>query len=501
MNHKTNILIFFVLSFFVGCSKKQEPQKPNILFIAIDDLRPELNSFGVKLMKTPNIDKLALRGLQFNSHYVQHAVCIPSRVSLLTSLRSERTHQIYGPNEYYKVEGVKTFSNTFREAGYTTVSLGKIWHLDDEMYTDTFDVQWNADQKFNYALEQNQAHWTNFLDQRKIGKREIDIFPLAPITECADVNDTAYIDGKIAKRAVEELKRLKKQKKPFVLSVGFIRPHLPFTAPKKYWDLYNEDEMGLAPNPNFPEDMPEVAFSNHPNLFMYGYEDYPPFKKGDEKMPDKTARHLRHGYRAATSYTDAMVGLVLDELKKLGLDNNTIVVLWGDHGWHLGDTGHWGKQTNFEAATRSPLIIRVPWIESAIGQTKAFVETVDIFPTLIQLCQLPPLPVTDGQSFLPILQNPDTEIKSKIYHVFHRWRVIDGERTTIIGYAVRNKRYRYISWRLGWGLNKDEVANELYDYEKDPLETKNLVNDSTYSDVVQQMKTELRNGPAGIFTN
>ena len=477
----------------------QKNKSPNVLFIAVDDLRTELNCYGAPV-KSPNIDDLAKQGVLFDRHYVQFAVCIPSRVSLLTGLRPERTHQMYGPPVWEDTPGAQSWANTFGKAGYKTVSLGKIWHLHNNRHTnsDKFDVKWRPDTRYTYADAQNQKNWVNFRKQRSLGVPVSAIAPLCPVTEAEDVHDSTYADGKVARRAVSEMRKLAKDAKPFMMAVGFVKPHIPFCAPKKYWDMYEEDRIDLAPRPNFPENMPEVAFSGHPNFFNYTYGDYPPLEKG-KPMHNQTAKHLRHAYRAAISYVDAQVGIILEALKQLNLDKNTIVVLWSDHGFHLGDVGHWGKQTNFESATRSPLIVKVPWIENRNIKSRALVETVDIFPTLLELCNIPDLPVCDGNSIVPLLKKPAVLSKKAVYHVFNRKRVIDGERKLIIGYAVRTDKYRFISWRIGWGFGGDEYAAELYDYSKDQFENVNVADDPAYTAIRKNLEELLGEGPAGRF--
>jgi arylsulfatase A-like enzyme len=486
-NYSVMKQIYFPFAALLGASltlaacneKAQEPERPNILFISVDDLRPELNCYGAPV-HSPNIDQLAAEGIMFKHHYIQMAVCIPSRAALLIGVRPERSHQVYGPTIWNQVPGIKSWGNTFREAGYNSIALGKIWHSFDGIFPDTFDISWRPSGRYTYAEFDNQEAWV----ARKPNQA------VSPITEQADVHDTAYIDGKVAVRAVEELKRLSQEDKPFMLAVGFVKPHLPFCSPKKYWDLYKEDEMELAPNPDFPVNMPDIAFANHPNFFAYTYGDYPAFEQG-KPMPDRTARHLRHAYRAATSYIDAQVGIIMEELKRLGLDKNTIVVLWGDHGFHLGDTGFWSKHYNFEWAAHSPLIIKIPWNKQKNIKTDALVESVDIFPTLLELCGINELEVCDGKSMVPLLNNPDIQWKNAIYHVFNRGKVI--------GHAVRTDRYRFVSWREGWGMDGEEVAAELYDYSTVPIETRNLADDPEYAEVRMEMEQLLREGPPGML--
>jgi iduronate 2-sulfatase len=256
----TILAALFALSFASGISKAASPEYPNVLFIAVDDLRPELGCYGVEGMRTPSIDRLARSGVVFDRHYVQFAVCIPSRVALLTSLRSERTHQKYGPPVWQKVEGARPLGKTFKAAGYTTVSLGKIWHVEGGGVGDEFDVKWSP-KVGDYADPDSERIKKQRMARRNQAKREGRRYQevpglLPPITECADVPDSTYKDGMIGDRAVEELRRLGEDKKPFMMAVGFIKPHLPFVAPKKYWDMYEEAEMPLAANPEFPKHMP-----------------------------------------------------------------------------------------------------------------------------------------------------------------------------------------------------------------------------------------------------
>ncbi|MFZ5831208.1 MAG: sulfatase [Planctomycetota bacterium] len=478
------------------------PARPNVLFIAVDDLRPELGCYGVDVVKSPNIDRLAASGMRFDRHYVQFAVCIPSRVSLLTSLRPERTHQVYGPIVWTRVKGARPLGETFGSAGYRTVSLGKIWHVENSPFCDKFDVRWTP-KGGKYASSQAEQSADEYRKAKqavqKQGKANAEPnVPLPPITECADVPDGTYADGMIADEAIKELRAASKAGKPLMLAVGFIKPHLPFCAPKKYWDLYDEAAMQLAPNPDFPRDMPPIAFNNHPNFFSYSYGSYAPLEKG-KAMPEATARHLIRGYRAATSYVDAQIGRVLDELERLGMAEDTIVMLWGDHGWHLGDSGMWSKHSNFECAARSPLIVRAPGVTKAGAATDALVETVDIFPSLLELCGLPRLEVYDGRSFAPLLKNPETDGKDAVFHVFNRGGEVGGKRQSIIGHAVRTPTHRLVSWRVGWGMDNAEYAAELYDYVRDPYETQNLADKPEYAQLRADLEQKLRNGPAGTL--
>jgi iduronate 2-sulfatase len=443
---------------------------PNILFIAVDDLRPQLGCYGVDFMRTPNIDALASRGVRFDRHYVQMAVCIPSRVALLTSLRSERTHQVYGPLQWQETPKATPVGRWFGAHGYATVSLGKIWHAPGGDSGDKWDEVWhpkapdyaaappsgNAD-----APKMTRKEMRTAKKAKKSGDQE-EVANHRPVAEAADVPDETYRDGVLAAAAVDRLKELAANKdKPFLLAVGFLKPHLPFVAPKKYWDLYDRAKLPLAPQPNFPTGAPAIA-RNHS---IGGWTDLPagpPSVTFDEA----TTRKLIHGYCAATSYTDAQIGKVLATLRALDLEKNTIVVLWGDHGWHLGDLDQWMKSTNYERATRSPLIVAAPGRKTGAASTR-LVETVDIVPTLIELCRLPTLPLTDGKSFAPLLDDPAQPWKEAAYHCFNRPGEGGGgkQKNPVIGFAVRTANARYVEWRSGWSSDGKLVGREFYRYD------------------------------------
>lgn len=478
---------------------------PNVLFIAVDDLRPELGCYGSSFIKTPNIDRLASSAVVFDRHYVQFAVCIPSRAALLTSLSPERTHQNYGPTVWNKVEGVQPWGRTFQLNGYEAVSLGKIWHVEGDS-PDTFDLVGKIEGR-HYGDPKNDAIYAQWRETSKKTGAAKNPEPKAPIAEAFDAPDSEYIDGALADDAIVQLDRLKKGDKPFMLAVGFSKPHLPFAAPKRYWDLYDPEKLPLAPNPSFPVGMPAIAWSGNPNFEAYDYDAYERLPKGslnDQVMPIATARWLRHGYFACVSFTDAQVGRVLAALEKNGLAENTIVVLWGDHGFHLGDLNLWGKQTNFEEAARSPLIVRAPGRTKAGQHSTSIIQTVDILPTLVDLCGMKPLPLTDGKSFSSVVADPTQVTNAAAFHVFDRNPARSASDTRpakdrqVIGHAIRTPDYRLVDWRESWSLSGERVAIELYDYAKDPLETKNVVDDPAYAEIRAQLEEQLRCGPASL---
>jgi arylsulfatase A-like enzyme len=279
-----------------------------------------------------------------------------------------------------------------------------------------------------------------------------------PAWEIASCADNELPDGWIADRAIEAMRKVKD--KPFFLAVGFIKPHLPFVAPQKYYDLYPPESVGLSPNPTAPKNVPPIAMTNFAEL-----RAYVGMPKKDTPITEQQAHELRRGYFAATSYMDAQVGRVLKELDDLGLRENTIIIAWGDHGWHLGDQGLWCKHTNFEIAARAALMISVPGMKHGGSRTAALVEYVDIYPTLCELAGLSLPEGLEGTSFKPLIEDPSKEWKKAAFSQYPRQK-------DVMGYSMRTDRYRYTEW-----VKKDDhakvVARELYDHEKDPLETVN----------------------------
>jgi len=455
--------------------------KPNVLFIAVDDLKPTLGCYGDKLAKTPNIDKLASRGTLFEKAYVNQAVCAPSRNSLMLGIRPQ-TMGLYDLKTYFR--DIPAYSNaismgqTFIKNGYQAESLGKIYHASLDDAPSWSDPRWQAKAE-TYAKEENRAP-----DGEKKGTA----------TEAGEVEDNYYQDGKVAEKAIERLRAFQaKPDQPFLLMVGFHKPHLPFVAPKKYWDLYQPNDFSLAEFRAVPEGAPAYAASTMGEILQY--QKLPVDKL---PFPDDFARHLIHGYYAATSYTDAQIGKVLAALDELGLAKNTYVVLWGDHGWHLGDHGFWCKHTNYEQATRIPILISGPSLPPG-QRTSSLIETVDLYPTLLELTGQP-LPETgiagielEGKSLVPILKNPAQKVKEYVLHAYPRSeKQEEGGRRRIIGRAVRNDRYRLVEWKEP-GTPSEKAAIELYDYETDPWEKKNLALDRT--EVVAELRAILAKLP------
>ena len=433
-----------------GFATAAQATKPNILLICVDDLKPAIHCFGDLKAKTPNIDRLAARGVRFDSAYCNQAVCSPSRNALLTSLRPQ-TLGIYDlPTNFRKsAPDAITMPQYFRAQGYRAEALGKIFHVghgntDDEL---SWDVPLFKAKTPSYALPNTEKR----VDKQ--GKAK------GAVTENADVDDGAYNDGAVAAEAVKRLQKAAMDSEtPFFLAVGFIRPHLPFVAPKKYWDLHDPRQL---PMPQII-DLPKLAPAYAPTTYgeMRSYSGIP--EKGE--IDPELTRHLIHGYYASTSYTDAQIGRVLDALDASNAAKNTIIVLWGDHGWHLGDHGMWCKHTNYEQAARIPVIVSAPGMAQGVG-TNSMIESVDIYPTLAELAGLKKPQLVDGISFANVVKTPHSPARSSVIHVYPR-----GVR---LGRAIRTPRYRLVQWKP-IGTSIEEPEYELYDYESDPLETVNL---------------------------
>jgi arylsulfatase A-like enzyme len=441
--------------------------KPNVLFIAIDDLRPELGCYGEKHMVTPNLDKLATQGRLFRNHYVQVPTCGASRYALLTG-KYPRQAAAMGNNAASlapKTEPAQPYSlpMLFQKSGYETVCLGKISHSADGLKGDDKSKVRSGEPELPYSWDviwgpagEWQDSWKAFFGYAGGKTRDRKT---TPAYEGADVPDDGYPDGLTAAEAIKQLNRLKD--KPFFLAVGFYKPHLPFNAPKKYWDLYDPKKLPIAPFREAPAHV-DPKISLHKGGELLGQYTFEGSKAAT--VDEANAARLRHAYFAAVSYTDAQVGRVVAELDKLGLSKNTIVVVWGDHGWHLGDHGVWGKHTLHERSLRSVFLVRTPEQKQPGKPTDAVVQAIDIFPTLSAFAKLPASPNVDGKSLVPLLENPEAKWANPALSF---WR--NGGHT---GQSIRTERYRLTRWIHD--QTKETGLVELYDHSNDPLETKNI---------------------------
>lgn len=426
--------------------------KPNILFISIDDLRPELGCYGSPQVKTPHIDRIAAQGLRFERAYCQVPICMGSRASILTGLLPTATRFAGDCKAEIDAPQASTLPETFRKAGYTTLSNGKVFHHAE----DTADRSWSRP-PWNPDINHMASHDPE--TPRRLSKTK----QRGLIYESADVADDAYYDGKVARKTIEDLRQLKKNGEPFFLATGFIRPHLPFYAPKRFWDLYQRDEIEIAENRSRPRRAPKA---------LSGSREYASYHLGDFKVgSDEWHRMMRHGYLASTSYADKLTGDVLEELEKLGLAENTIVVIWGDHGWHLGEHDFWGKHNTMHLATRVPLIIRVPGRQAAVSES--LVELIDLFPTLCELAAIKIPETVHGRSFKELFEKPAQAFREAAYC---RFNTAD---------TVITERYSYT--RYG-----DKGGEMLYDLTEDPEENVNIAGEPAQAETVGKLRGLLK---------
>ena len=456
----------------------------NMLFIAVDDLRPALGCYGDEIAITPNIDRLAKRGTVFNRAYCQQAVCAPSRLSLMTGRRPDTT-RVWDLRTHFRaaLPDVVTLPQHFKNHGYHCRSIGKIYHGGGPPSRDV--PSWSEAPLYDNVREATLRYATPENLKGNGLKRAA--------SEAADVPDDKYIDGIVCNAALEALGTLKSQGKPFFLAVGFRKPHLPFCAPTKYWNLYERDKIPAPVSDAHPDGAPEFAVRSWKEL--EGYTDIPE----DGQVTDAKTMELRHGYYACISYIDALVGRLCERLDELGIATNTAVCLWGDHGFHLGEQGLWTKANNYEFSTRVPLILAAPGQKKPGAKTDALVELVDLYPTLTDVCGLEPPAGMEGISLKPLLDAPERPWKTAVFSQYPRANTGNRHRGhgDIMGYAARTDRHRYVEWRQ---IKSGRVlAYELYDHRSDPAEMRNLAENPGYSETLDRHRATLDTGWHGAL--
>lgn len=505
--------IFLKCVLLLACSNialAQEKQK-NILFIAFDDLKPLIKAYGENQMITPNFDRLIASGVMFKNAQVQQAVCGPSRASVMTGTYPDRT-KVWDLHTDFRDSSPTLLSmpEYLISQGYETTAVGKIYHKgstapghDGKSWSIPHTLPENFDPKygtpsFSYYQDPNtKAEHERLMkvaeaEGKKPGQQRNYAFKnLKPSTECVDVSDQAYQDGIYADQAIKLMNILAGGNKPFFLGVGFQKPHLPFIAPKKYWDLYKREDIKLAKNQSLIDGTPEIAYQTFGEL--RAFTDIDDDVKLGEPLPEEKQKELIHGYMACVSYVDAQLGKLLDELDRLKLTENTVIVIWGDHGYHLGDHTMWNKHSNFEQATRIPFVFSGPGV--AKGKTVATpVELIDLFPTVFELANVKQSNQTDGKSLVPLLDN-STKTNLKVDFALSQYPRKNGK---VMGYTIRTERYRYTEWH---GNNYcaatpyDEAnieSTELYDFEKDPNETKNHASEEENKKLIKELKNRLK---------
>ncbi len=462
-------------SIFSGKSPEKD-QKFNVLFIAVDDLRNELNCYGVSNIHSPNFDRLASEGIIFNNAYCMQAVCAPSRNSMMTGLRPDAIG-IYDLRTFFrkKIPNVITLPQHFKDHGYHSEGMGKIYHTGHGNQNDTLSwsiPHWRPGKEISILKKITRGDTVGLeRDFPTIFGKKLPWYR----SKAAEEDMT---DAMIATHAVQRLKALKDS--TFFMAIGFIKPHLPFVAPEKYWALYDRDKIEIPPAKP-PKGMPSVALHEFGELRKY--HDIP--ARG--LLNEVKSRNLIHGYYASVSFIDAQLGRILDALKENGLENNTIVVLWGDHGWKLGDYGSWCKHTNFEIDTRAPLMIKVPDMQQKGIKTEALAEFIDVYPTLCELAGLPPPEHLQGKSLVPVIEDPDSEVKNVAFSQYPRGKSLGYDmKSEIMGYSIRSGQFRFTRWQL-YEKPDSVIASELYDLSKGRIAERNLAEDQEYNSVFQEL--------------
>ena len=460
--------------FFLGSSAKTA-EKLNVLFIAADDLRADLRCMGNKEVLTPNLDALAASGRLFNRAYCQQAVCNPSRASLMTGRRPD-TLKIWDLPTHFRrrLPDVVTLPQHFMKQGYFAQNIGKIYHNWGQNKEKGDAPSWSVPAVMHYA---SHYHDTVRVDGQKPGR-------ISKNPKCfrKDVPDEAYFDGRVANLAIKALRERKEAGRPFFLAVGFWKPHAPFNAPSKYWDLYDRSKLSRPANPEWPRDAPRIAWHNSREILGGGKQ---------RKLSEKDVMEMRHGYLAAITYFDAQLGKVLAELDRLGLREKTVVVFWSDHGFHLGEHSLWAKTSNFELDAHVPMIISSPGMKERGVRTDSLAELLDLYPTLVELCGLSRAEGLEGKSLVPILEDPTAIVKKGAFTQHPRPAYFTGA-PDAMGRSVRTVRYRYTEWR-DFKTGK-VIATELYDHEKDPLETVNIAGLPSSAAVLAECKARYREG-------
>ncbi|MEM7601582.1 MAG: sulfatase, partial [Verrucomicrobiota bacterium] len=469
--HAVALVLLTGAFLLVGSSPAAE--KLNVLFIAVDDLRPELTCYGVDEMVTPNFDRLAASGICFDRAYCQQAVCGASRLSIMGGLYPLRTReQTYHVRQWrQRHPDLVTMNRHFRDHGFRTIGLGKIYHerVGEGADESGWD-EWIRVSESMYADPKNLESKRGFSVHRPETR-------LGSFTEALDVPDEQYADGRRAAKTVERLRELSTTEERFFLAVGFLKPHLPFVAPKRYWDLYEREAFSMPTNLGSPPGYPEYAanLTGWELKFYEGYEGETPADFSDELN-----RRLLHGYAACVSYIDACLGRILDVLEKTGLAQNTIVVLWGDHGYRLGEHSSWTKHTNFEVDVRVPLFVRVPG--KVAGETSnSLIELIDLYPTLCELTGIPIPSHCEGKSFAAVVEEPGTKHRQSAYSAYPAEEgvmekaasgMIEGPPSETpamgMGHSLRFGNYRYSEWRAPRG--QEVTAAVLTDLAVDPGE-------------------------------
>lgn len=469
LKHKLPYL-FLIALLITGCKSDTkttasvDQQKQNILFIAIDDLRPKINSYGETKMITPNIDQLAREGVQFNNAFTNIAVCGASRSSIMTGVRpSQKRFNDFSTRASVDAPTAIPLNQIFKENGYETIGYGKIYHHEDD-----FSEHWSEVEKGRPHVFQDpkSIEIINNAERGEYGKK-------TPVLEYPEVDDYAYNDGKITKKAIAKMKSLTEQNKPFFMAVGYVSPHLPFIQPKKYWDMYDHDAIELVDNPYQPKNSPNIAIEAQHNSaeLRKNYLGIP----AQGQLSDELSRDLIHGYYASVTYMDALVGELIQSLDEMGIRENTTIILWSDHGYFLGEHGFWCKHSTFQEAIKIPFIISSPKFAKN-KTTESFTELVDVYPTLCEISGIKAPDYIQGKSLIPVLENPSIMLKDEIYTRYKQ------------GEAVVDQNYSYTEFFEG----DKYLGNMLYDLDEDGKQNMDISKESENKMVVEKYSQKLK---------
>ena len=491
MRTKCYIPFIVAIAFLLfGCNSEEKKPQYNVLFIMIDDLRPQLGCYGDELVKSPKIDKLAEQSLLFNRAYCQSAVCSPSRNSMLSGLRPNTTG-LHGFGTHLRdvVPDAITLPQQFKLNGYESRAFGKIFHIYDEsMLGNEDDPQsWSEPQQLPtvpvWGPEQNALRDSLIAVDKANGKEynHPHDWPRAETWDDSDIPDDEMQDGNTTAMAINYLKTKKNSDEPFFLAIGYLRPHLPFNAPKKYWDLYDLEDITLPDFRQMPKNAPEWTMLKG---MVPNYHNMPDFETID---PNFLKKYIQ-AYLACISYVDACVGRVMKTLEETGQAENTIVVLLGDHGYHMGEYDSWGhKATNYELSCRAPLIVHTPDMKTAGDKTNEIVEFLDLYPTLCELANIPTPKNVEGESFVNLIYEKDAQHKG--------YAISEKTRGARLGISIRTNEYRYTEWHHS--KTGKLLASELYDHQNDigndVLEKENVAGNKENEGVILKFREQIKN--------
>jgi iduronate 2-sulfatase len=462
--------------------------RPNVLLIGIDDLRPELACYGADHMVTPNLDQLATESIRFERAYTQQAVCLPARISLYSGQHPQTTGVTTLQEKFWKLhKDPLTLMKYLRQNGYHAIALGKVLHDEQWQEWDDWTEMMNTTPNMRTLYASSESHEAIAKLRAEANELGLKGKPFRQYTKLGPVErtfgpDENYHDYRMTDIAIGKLKAAKELDKPFFMNVGYRKPHLPFVAPKRYWDLYDREAIKLADNPYPPKGAPPIAMTTWGELRVY---------KGVPKegpVSEEMARELIHGYYACVSYVDDQVGRLLKALEEEGLADSTLVIVWADHGWKLGEHGGWCKHTNFEIDTRIPLFIRLPDGRQAGSTANELTSLIDLYPTICDYLGLAIPGHCEGNSRTYLFDDASITREDSAYSEFQRSK-------TMTGFTIKSGNYRYTEWI---NTSKGEVQQrELYDHSIDPAENRNRIDEPAYREEVVRLRQRLYEGPAG----